>query len=326
MPSVDADLKFDPAKVCDVVGEFLRASLARLEADGFVLGLSGGVDSAVVAALVCRTIGPGSLLGMMLPDLDSDPQSETDARLVAKAFGFEVRRQKTWPALKKLGVYNIFWPIYYLPRSLKRRIYEREHAARNQTPGQVFLDTRLGTRDKDLRRFNAFLRAKGRMRTLALYIPAELENRLVVGTTNYSEYIIGWFTKWGDSLSDISPIVDLYKTQVWEMARYLGVPEKIIHKRPSPDLVAGLFDEDGIGMPYRTLDLILAGINRGLPDAEIAKQADMPVERVGYVYELIRRSQHMRDMPTFPNLGIGKRIYSASEIGTPPGRGAEAAD
>lgn len=315
MSDLKSDFAFDPERVCEAMGEALRDSARRLAYEGYLVGISGGVDSAVVAGVICRTIGPASLLGLFLPEMDTDSRSETDARALADAFGFELRKKRISSALKKLGAYDIFWPIYYLPRWIKESIYRKEHVARNPEPGKVFLETRLGTKDKDLRRFNAFHRAKVRMRMLALYMTAELENRLVVGTTNYSELMTGWFAKWGDSLADLSPMAELYKTQVWELAKYLGVPDEIITKRPSPDLVAGMYDEDGLGLSYAQLDLILAGINRGLPAEEIARSGGGSAERAEFVCEAIRRTDHMREMTPFPRLGIGRRIISSSEIG-----------
>jgi NAD+ synthase len=316
------DLKFEPEHVCEAIGRFLREWSGRLERDGIVIGISGGVDSAVAAALVCRTMGPDFLLGLILPDRDSDPQSERHARILSNRFGFRVRKQCISPALKRLGVYDIYWPSYYLPRWVKLRQYTREKARHEREPGTIFFETRLSARPEWLRRFSAYHLAKVRMRLVALYMAAELENRLVVGTTNYTEWMTGWFAKWGDSVADVSPLTELYKTQVWELATHLGVPDEIVRKPPSPDLVVGLYDEDGLGMPYRAIDLVLAGINRGLPAGEIARQTGLPLERAAFVQDLIRRTDHMRRLPPYPQLTIGKRIHSSSEMGPEEGKQA----
>ncbi len=314
MGELKDDLKLKPDHVCETIGRFLKEWNVKLERDGMVIGISGGVDSAVAAALACRAMGPDSLLGLILPERDSDPQSERDARLLAKKFGFRVRKQSISSSLKKLGVYNIYWPGYYLPRWFKLRQFEKQQVKQRLEPGAVFFETRLSAKADWMRRFNAFHLAKVRMRMVAIYLAAELENRLVVGTSNYTEWMTGWFAKWGDSVADVSPLIELYKTQVWELAKYLGVPDEIVGKRPSPDLVAGLYDEDGLGLPYRTIDLILAGINRGLHSPEIAGEAGVPLERVNYVQGLIRRTEHMRQLPPHPTLDIGRRIHSVSEI------------
>jgi NAD+ synthase len=314
MSELKDDFKLEPEPVCEAIGRFLQEWTARLERAGIVIGISGGVDSAVAAALVCRAMGPESLLGLILPERDSDPQSERDARLLAKKFGFRVRKQSISSALKKLGVYNIYWPGYYLPRWFKLRQFEKQQARQKLEPGAVFFKTRLSAKAEWMRRFNAFHLAKVRMRMVAIYLAAELQNLLVVGTSNYTEWMTGWFAKWGDSVADVSPLVELYKTQVWELAEHLGVPDEIVRKRPSPDLVAGLYDEDGLGLPYRTIDLVLAGINRGLPSQEIAREAGVPPDRVAFVRGLIQRTEHMRRMPPYPRLDIGRRIHSASEM------------
>ncbi len=308
------DLKLEPEIACEIIGRFLQEWTARLERNGIIIGISGGVDSALAAALVCRAMGPESLLGLILPERDSDPQSERDARLLAKKFGFRVRKQGISSPLKKLGVYNIYWPGFYLPRWLKLRQFEKQQARQKLEPGSVFFETRLGAKPEWMRKFNAFHLAKVRMRLIAIYLAAELENLLVVGTSNYTEWMTGWFAKWGDSVADVSPLIELYKTQVWELAEHLGVPDEIVRKRPSPDLVAGLYDEDGLGMPYRTIDLVLAGINRGLPSHEITLEAGVPLDRVAFVQGLIRRTEHMRQMPPHPRLDLGRRIHSALEM------------
>ena len=210
MSELKNDLGLKPDHVCEAIGRFLCEWTAKLERDGFVIGISGGVDSALAAALVCRTMGPESLLGLILPERDSDPQSERDARLLAKKLGFRVRKQSISSALKKLGVYNIYRPGYYLPRWFKLRQFEKQQAKQRLEPGAVFFETRLGAKAEWMRRFNAFHLAKVRMRLVALYLAAELENLLVVGTSNYTEWMTGWFAKWGDSVADVSPLLELY--------------------------------------------------------------------------------------------------------------------
>ena len=173
------------------------------------------------------------------------------------------------PILSALGIYRLL-PLRLLGiRRVKERAVRWQYNSLEKTLGEPpFVRGLLGTRgigksqhflDSGL----AYSRAKHRARMMVLYYLAEHENRLVVGTTNKTESMTGFLVKWGDSAADIDPILPLYKTQVRQMAAYLGVSEAIIHKAPSPDLLPGLVDEVALGISYETLDLILERLEQG---------------------------------------------------------------
>ena len=136
--------------------------------------------------------------------------------------------------------------------------------------------------------------AKARLRMCILYKIANEESGIVVGTSNKSELLIGYFTKRGDGAADIYPIADLYKTQVYELAKYLGVPERIINKKPSARLRPGQYDEDEIGIDYHTLDLILKGFELFYTPREISEELGIDIEIVKRVKSMILRSRHKR--------------------------------
>ncbi len=140
-----------------------------------------------------------------------------------------------------------------------------------------------------------------RTRMVLLYAHANQLNRLVLGTSNRSEFLTGYFTKWGDGASDYAPLINLYKTEVWEIARLLGVPGRIIEKKPTAGLWEGQTDEDELGISYRLLDEILWRlVDLGMPKERIAEELGVPVEKVEYVQDLVRRSEHKRRLPTGP--------------------------
>lgn len=140
-----------------------------------------------------------------------------------------------------------------------------------------------------------------RTRMILLYAHANQLNRLVLGTSNRSEFLTGYFTKWGDGASDYAPLINLYKTEVWEIAKLLGVPERIIRKKPTAGLWEGQTDEDELGISYRLLDEILWRlVDLGMPKEEIAEELGIDVERVEYVEGLVRRSEHKRRLPIGP--------------------------
>ncbi|NJE05622.1 NAD+ synthase [Thermococcus sp. M36] len=140
-----------------------------------------------------------------------------------------------------------------------------------------------------------------RTRMVLLYAHANAMNRLVLGTSNRSEVLTGYFTKWGDGASDYAPLINLYKTEVWEIAKLLGVPERVIKKKPSAGLWEGQTDEDELGISYRLLDEILwRMVDLGKEKAEIAEELKIPLERVEYVERLIKGSEHKRRLPVGP--------------------------
>jgi NAD+ synthase len=160
----------------------------------------------------------------------------------------------------------------------------------------------LGTRDLgDKKRLidagNAYARVKPRMRMLTSYYYADLENLLVLGTTNRSKSAVGRVVKWGDSAADVQPLLRLYRTQVRELAGYLGVSDKILGKAPSPDLIPGIVDGLALGMDYETLDGILWGLDRGWDTKRAVRSLGVTEAQVRHVQEMQRRSEHMRSLP-----------------------------
>ncbi|ASJ05668.1 NAD+ synthase [Thermococcus barossii] len=140
-----------------------------------------------------------------------------------------------------------------------------------------------------------------RTRMVLLYAHANAMNRLVLGTSNRSEFLTGYFTKWGDGASDYAPLINLYKTEVWEIAKLLGVPERIIEKKPSAGLWEGQTDEDELGISYRLLDEILwRMVDLGMGNAEIARELGIGIEMVEYVENLVKKSEHKRRLPVGP--------------------------
>ena len=136
---------------------------------------------------------------------------------------------------------------------------------------------------------------------VALYSAAERHNYMVVGTTNRTEYLIGFFTRYGDGAADVDPLVPLYKTHVRNLARGLDIPAAIIGKAPAGDAVPGVTDEMRINLPYAVLDKVLYGCEKGLSDVDVASGAEVGHETVAYVRRLMRDSAYRRAQPAIPS-------------------------
>ncbi len=247
----------------EAVERFLAETLVRTGAKGYVLGVSGGVDSAVVLRLAVNAVGKDRVLGLIMPEKDSPTQDTVDAEELCRSEGIQCK------------VLDISAPV------------EAFRKAIGDEPDR-----------------KAMANVKARCRMVILYHFAATRSRLVLGTSNKSEMLVGYFTKYGDGGADLEPIGDIYKTQVWELARAVGVPEKIVKKAPSAGLWKGQTDESEMGITYAKLDAILFGLEQGLPEQEVARGADASAAEVARVRDMVRLSAHKRGFPPIVKTGL----------------------
>ncbi|MGQ9538215.1 MAG: NAD+ synthase [Candidatus Bathycorpusculaceae bacterium] len=251
------DLNWGEVKV--KITRFISDYVEKAGAKGIVLGLSGGVDSSTAAALSAIAIGGHKVLGLLLPEKETyNPKDIEHAKLVAEKFGIKTEKIDITPAIKAL--------------QKTMPLFDPED---NLCKGNL----------------------KARTRMIYLYYYSNKLNFIVCGSSDKSETMIGYFTKWGDAAADIAPLMDLYKTQVQKLARYISVPEEIVNKPPSPALWPGQTAEGEIGIRYETLDLILYGLEHFMKPEEIAKQLGLQEELVGKVKRRWQTTEHKRRMP-----------------------------
>ncbi|MBC8447551.1 MAG: NAD(+) synthase [Chloroflexi bacterium] len=300
------ELCIDPAAVADELGAFIRQAVEDFRRDGVIVGLSGGIDSAVTTALAVRGLGPERVLGLVLPERDSAPESKRLARQHAQKLSIRCRSVGLSKLLLLMGVYRQV-PLWLLPtRRLQARVIRRFYGRYTETFGEgesPFSAVMVGTRGLSgpwLNQAVAYHRVKVRLRTVLLYYTAELHNLLVLGTSNRTELAVGFFVKYGDAAADADPLAHLYKTQVRALAAHLGVPEEIIARPPSPDILPGLTDEGAIQMDYATLDRVLWRLEQGMDGEAIAGELGLSPERVRYVQMLTCRSAYLRNAPLVP--------------------------
>jgi len=247
----------------EIIEKFIRMKVEEAGASGVVLGISGGIDSAVVAHLCVRALGKEKVMGVMMPEKGSNPQDLDHGLMIAKSLGIE---------------------------HVVVDITEAVQAILKSSP-------KKGDRLSDAN-------VKARCRMIVLYHIANSTNRLVMGCGNKTEIMIGYFTKYGDGGADYMPIGDLYKTQVRELARRLGIPKEILEKPPSAGLWEGQTDEGEIGITYDVLDQVLFGLETGLSPERIAKEVGCDIETVSRVQGMIRKSVHKRRLPLIPKVGL----------------------
>lgn len=245
-----------------IVVMFLRDHVARSGAKGVVVGISGGVDSALTAALCVEALGADKVLGIRMPHRESDPEDVRMGTVVTDHLGIESLTRDITPIVDGL------------------------EAALGETPDEYVHGN-----------------TKARARMMFLYAEAQMRGHLVCGTGNKSELLVGYFTKYGDGGVDLEPIGDLYKTQVWELARHIGLPEEQVARAPTAGLHAGQTDEQDLGMSYADLDRILKGIELNTSVDAIARRTGLAMEDVARIEGMVRRSEHKRHAPLVAKIG-----------------------
>ena len=303
----------DCAAEAERIGRHLRASLAGMHKRGVVVGLSGGVDSSVCAGLAVRALGADKVLGLLMPEQDSSAASADLGAQVAAQLGIRCETENIAPVLAAIGCYRwrdeairVLFPAY--GDGWKNKIVIAGGAA-----GKVhFFELVVQSPDGEVRRARLALREylqivaatnyKQRIRKTVEYFHADRLNYAVLGTPNRLEYDQGFFVKNGDGSADIKPIAHLYKTQVYALARHLGLPDAVCTAPPTTDtysLPQGQ-DEFYFTLPYAQMDLALWAHNHHKPAAELAQALGLSEEQAGSVYADIEakrrgtRYLHMR--------------------------------
>ena len=247
-------------KTKDDIVEFVQNKVSEANADGLVVGLSGGIDSTLVAFLACEAVGKENVFGIVMPSTTTPTEDKLHGTTIAQLLGIQ---------FKEIAIDSILNEFLSVTQLEENKL--------------------------------AIGNLKARIRMSIIYFYANSKNYLVSGTGNKSEILIGYFTKHGDGACDIEPIGDLYKTDVYQLARYLEVPQEIIDKPPRAGLWNNQTDEDEIGMTYELLDKILYKLTEKDLDADcIASELDIDVDEVNNIINRVNRNQHKSKVPECP--------------------------
>jgi NAD+ synthase len=257
-------LELDLVEVEKRIRRFIKEYVENAEAEGIVLGMSGGIDSGTVAAISSLSIGGDKVTGLMLPERETyNSKDINDAKVVAEKFGLKTTVCEITPTLE--GFYKTI-PIFDQTEKLCK--------------GNI----------------------KARTRMIYLYYYANKLNMIVCGSSDKSETMMGYFTKWGDVAADLSPLMDLYKTQVRKLAEHVGIPPELAAKPSTPALWPNQLAETELGIKYETLDLILYGLERFMTTEEIAQQISVKKPLVEKVKSRWLAVEHKRRLPLTPKV------------------------
>jgi NAD+ synthase len=253
----------DWKEIESIIKRFIADKVEETGADGVVLGLSGGLDSALTAKICADTLGKDRVHALLMPEIaDKNDEDFRDALDYAKELG------------------------------INHNVFEISSVVRE-------FSSIAGKISK-----NALANVKARVRMTILYAYAYDRNLIVMGTSNKSELLTGYFTKFGDGGADFMPLGDLYKTEIREFASYMGVPERFISKAPSARLYPNQTDEGELGIDYDTLDCILKDIEKDMDDDGISKDCGTSLNEVERIRKMVRESAHKRKTPLIPKIGL----------------------
>jgi NAD+ synthase len=297
--------------------------LRNIKRNGAVVGISGGIDSSVCLALAARAFGPDKVLGVTMPEKDSDPLSAELANELAGKFGVRTINENITEALNGFSCYERrdeavkrVFPEYD-PKTYKMKIGIRQTGLYNNLPPVFHLtiiDNNVNSKDKilnvrDYLQIVAASNFKQRTRMSILYYHAESLHYAVIGTPNKHEQEQGFFVKYGDGGADVMPIGNLYKTQVYQLARHLGVPERIIARTPTTDTYSASQTQEEFfyQLPFSQMDIYWYGFENKYPAAEVAKVMEADEDHVNALFRnferKIKTTQYLRMSPIRNYLG-----------------------
>jgi NAD+ synthase len=267
LDEIPKELLIDSALAHRMLVTFVREEVTKVGFKRALFGLSGGIDSALTATIAAEALGKDNVLAVTMPYRSSSPESLADAKLVADSLGIETIEVDITPQI------DAYFGRKDVPTSEERI--------------------------EQLRRGNKMARE----RMTILYDLSMSENALVLGTSNKTELLLGYGTLFGDMASALNPIGDLYKSQVWQLAQDIGVPEKVVEKAPTADLWSGQTDQEEIGYSYAEIDRIFYYLVDCRTEVETVISKGFDRSFVEHIAELLRQSQYKRRLPVVAKLG-----------------------
>lgn len=301
-------LDIDGARVASAIEAAMLQAVSRtLNRRGVAVGVSGGVDSAVCAALAARAFGADRVVALLMPEADTSDGSTARGRALCEHFGITSVLEDIGPALAALGCYerrdeairrlfSDYGAGYRQKVALAEGLLDRDRVS------YFTLTVESPSGDRSTRRMPtdvylevvAATNMKQRTRKLIEYFHAESRNYAVLGTPNRLEYELGFFVRGGDGLADLKPIAHLYKTQVYALAAYLGIPEEICDQPPTTDTYSlpQTQEEFYFALPYAEMDLMLYAWEHRVPAVEAGRVVGLTIEQVERVFRDIVAKRH----------------------------------
>lgn len=298
---IDADRAI--AAICNAISE----KVTRDVSEGVILGLSGGLDSSVLAALAVKALGAGKVTGVYLFDRDSDAGIGRNARLMAQHLGLELEILDISEEMKKSQVYKpLFIKLLRLSPLIAKLSAGSYRVICGESPFKSTLRVGRGEHlspwykrllfGMTMHHVDSGFAARHKYRRVLLERLAMERNLSLIGAANLSEFEVGWFVKDGIDDLPFQPLTGLYKTQVRQLAKALALPSEISTQLPSPDMAKGVTDEFGIGHDYSVVDQVIDGVDRGMTAQDIATLG-IPLSEITDIQDLMQLSDWKRQSP-----------------------------
>jgi len=309
MPWSNAQLEIDPSETTYQIEAFIQKKLRQMGRTGLVLGLSGGLDSAIVAFLAARAVGPENVVLLNIPDRDSKPLHIRHAQLIAQSLGIPLQTHEITPMLQQMGVYDLL-PFKAFPGQKMRAAVVKigKTLVGSKNPADLLVDRFHPSPNSWIAKGNAYGMAKHRLRMIMIYFQADIQGLMVIGAANRTEYLTGTFSHWGcDQCADVMPILHLYRSQLPVLAEYLQVPREIRSKPADPDILPGIDDKEALLGSFEITDQILWGLEHEISRKTLEDAFGSEV--VAHLAALWEDSRPMRETPyCLPNVYQEKYI------------------
>jgi len=313
-------LKIDAKRVAEQLSETIVLQITGvLKKRGAVVGISGGLDSSVVAALCVKALGAEKVLGVIMPEKDSSPESKELALKVAERFGFETVTEDITAGLEGIGCYQ------RRDEAIKKVFpkYNSGYKCKITNPTNILdkgtfnyftltIENQAGQSQTKRMPVSVYLQVvaasnlKQRLRMTTLYYHAEKRNWAVVGTGNKDEHNQGFFVKYGDGGTDLKPIAHLFKVQIYQLADYLGVPDEIIKRMPTTDTYSAEVTQEEFffGLDFYLMDMLWYAMEHNVHPAEAAQVLNLTAEQVERAYANIKRKIDATEYLRLSPLGV----------------------
>lgn len=322
MTGIERISDFDAQRAAHELSGWIRDSITlAFKKQGAIVGISGGIDSAVVAALCVQALGAKRVIGIALPEHDSSPESLSLARDLADRLGIRFVVENISDGLEGMGAYarrdeavKRVFPEYRQGQKFKITLQSNPLEGSLLNVFRLTLVDENGVETSKRLKLDDYLQVvaasnmKQRLRMTMLYYHAELRNYAMVGTGNKNEHDLGFFVKYGDGGSDLMPLGHLYKTQIYRLAEVLQIPQGIVERQPTTDTYPAEVSEEEFffRLPFATMDAVWHAMEQGISADDIAKHLDLEKEQVQRVIDDLKQKQRTTAYLRLPPLKVGQ--------------------
>lgn len=302
----EKSLEIDPQQWCSVIETFIRTKFIESKKEGIVVTISGGLDSSVTASLVTRAIGKDKVTGLMLPERFGNPEATQFGYLISKHLDITSEKIYINPIIRSLSI-SSFLLTFLGGREFWRKYIEKIKVKRGDEVKKGYLKMLRGEIVPTFQQYTSKINGRQRARLLLAYKYAEEHNLLLAGATHKTERSVGLFAKFGiDDCADIMPLKNIYRSHIFQIGQYIGIPADILNRTPNPDMVPGVTNKyvSFLELSALQVDLILLGLDKKMTPKEIAEQIDLNEEKILELQEIVALTELQRNPSLSPTMTI----------------------